>query len=150
MTSPQQIQPSACTDPLFQVMKVTTPVWKFNRFLYSYVGEKWQWLDKLAWSDAEWRVYVERHELHTFVGYHNGSPAGYFELEQQGDDVEIAYFGLVDPFIGKGLGGYFLTTALKHAWMLAKNRVWVHTCTLDHPASLKNYQARGMSIYKVE
>ena len=30
------------------------------------------------------------------------------------------------------------------------NRVWVHTCTLDHKNALKNYMTRGMKIFKTE
>ena len=150
MTSAQDIKPKVCTDQRFHVCKSTIPLWQFNRFLYSYVGGPWQWVDKLPWTAEQWRSYVERKELHTFVGYYSGSPAGYFELEEQDGDVEIAYFGLAEPFIGKKLGGAFLTATLEQAWQLTERRVWVHTCTLDHPASLGNYMARGMRVYKVE
>jgi len=85
------------------------------------------------------------------VGYYDGSPAGYHELRQDdGDGVEIAYFGLLPAFIGRGFGGALLTHALDEAWRMEPTRVWVHTCTLDHPAALANYQARGMKIYRVE
>ena len=62
--------------------------------------------------------------------------------------IEIVYFGLLVNFIGKGLGGAMLSRALQHAWALGPERVWVHTCTLDHPAALANYEARGMRIYR--
>jgi GNAT superfamily N-acetyltransferase len=64
--------------------------------------------------------------------------------------VEIAYFGLLPAFIGRGLGGALLTNAIEEAWQMSPERVWVHTCTLDHPSALANYQARGMEVYKVE
>jgi GNAT superfamily N-acetyltransferase len=79
----------------------------------------------------------------------NGSPAGYFELARGDDDeVQIAYFGLTPPFIGRGLGGVLLTQAIREAWHWDATRVWVHTCNLDHPGALANYQARGMRIYR--
>jgi GNAT superfamily N-acetyltransferase len=90
-------------------------------------------------------------------------PAGYFELEAQppsppsplpqgegGIDVEIAYFGLLPQFVGCGLGSHLLTCAIECGWKMGARRVWVHTCTLDHPQALANYQARGMRLYKEE
>ncbi len=81
----------------------------------------------------------------------SGTPAGYFELELQPDaQVELAYFGIAKQFIGRRLGGHLLTVALQKAWAFGAQRVWVHTCTLDHAAALANYQARGMTVFKEE
>lgn len=125
---------------------------EFNRFLYQLVGTAWQWLDKLSWTEEQWRDYAENDNLRTWVAYFRGSPAGYFELQQQaGGDVEIAYFGLAPKFIGQGFGSYLLSHAIESAWAWAgTERVWVHTCTLDHPSALQNYEARGMKIYRIE
>lgn len=125
--------------------------YQFNRFLYKFIGEQWLWEDKLSWSDKAWEEYVESENLRTWVAYYNGAIAGYFELLKQGDDVEIIYFGLAKPFIGKGFGGYLLSQAIMSAWKWSGvSRVWVHTCTLDHPSALQNYISRGMKIYKEE
>ncbi len=150
MTDPAQLQPKTCSDRRFQVLQATTPQWQVNRFLYQYVGEPWAWRDKLPWSDEQWKRYVEDPALRTFLALYDGSVAGYFELLRREDEVEIAYLGLAWPFIGKGLGGPLLTRALQEAWAIKPRRVWVHTCTLDHPASPHNYQARGMRVYKTE
>jgi GNAT superfamily N-acetyltransferase len=91
--------------------------------------------------------------LRTFVAYYDNSLAGYYELRRDDEGgVEIAYFGLLPEFIGRGLGGALLTSAIEEAWQMLSlvSRVWVHTCNLDHPAALANYQARGMAIYKQE
>ncbi len=80
-----------------------------NRFLYQFVGEAWQWQDKLSWNDQQWRDYAERDTLRTWLATRDGSPAGYYELEQQGDEVEIKYFGLAPAFIGRGFGGHLLS-----------------------------------------
>ena len=64
--------------------------------------------------------------------------------------VEIAYFGLLPQFIGKGLGGWLLTRAIERGWELGASRVWVHTCSLDGPGALSNYQARGLTLFKTE
>src|ERR1041385_9074245 len=134
MTSPAQLRAKRCDSPRFRVLEAKARQWQFNRFLYVLVGKDWAWVDRLKWSDAQWKEYVERSEVRTFVAYFDGSPAGYFELH--GDDsVEIAYFGLAPDFIGKGFGGPLPTTAIEEAWSGDAKRVWVHTCTLDHPAA---------------
>ena len=125
--------------------------YQFNKFLYQFIGERWLWLDKLSWSDKEWKEYVESQNLRTWVAYYNGAIAGYFELLKNESDVEIIYFGLAESFIGKGFGGYLLSKAIRSAWEWSgTKRVWVHTCTLDHPSALQNYISRGMTIYKEE
>lgn len=151
MRSPGEVKPKVTDDPRFQVRQATTPQWQFNRFLYSFVGEAWRWREKLVWTDDQWRAYVESDQLQTFVAWYDGSIAGYYELRSEEESgVEIAYFGLAPQFIGRGLGGPLLTSALQEAWRRTNERVWVHTCTFDHPAALANYQARGLRIYKRE
>ena len=135
-----------------QIHECEIKQFEFNKFLYQLVGKDWEWFDKLSWSDEQWKAYAENDNLRTWVAYYKGSPAGYYELQQQnGGDVEIAYFGLAPKFIGRGFGGYLLSQAIKFAWELKGTiRVWVHTCTLDHPSALQNYKARGMEVYRVE
>lgn len=125
--------------------------YKLNKFLYQYVGEPWDWVDKLSLSDESWQRYVENPGLRTWVAYYKGSIAGYFELSVVGSDIELVYFGLAQAFIGKGFGGYLLSFAIKQAWGIDDaKRVWLHTCSLDHPNALKNYEARGFKLYKTE
>lgn len=132
--------------PRFELARVPLP--EFNRFLYTAVGGDWYWRDRLPWSHARWMQWLDRPEVQTWVLYVEGTPAGYVELERQaGDDVEIAYFGLIPRFVGQGLGGHLLSEAIRRAWDLGAARVWVHTCSLDGPAALANYLARGMRIY---
>lgn len=123
----------------------------FNRFLYQLIGTPWQWTDKLKLTDQDWQDYVCRPELRTWVAYCKGTIAGYFELEQQGSDVEVKYFGLVEAFIGRGFGRALLNCAISQAWeMEGTERVWVHTCSLDHENALNNYQKCGFKLYKTE
>ena len=152
MLRPEEVRPKRSSDPRFRVLECTTPQWEFNRYLYWTVGEAWNWRDKRGWSEAQWRAHVEAPDLRTFAAYHDGSPAGYFELRTTDSppEVEIVYFGLLPAFVGRGFGGALLTSALEEAWMMAPDRVWLHTCTDDHPAALGNYLARGLRIYKTE
>lgn len=148
MSALEELVPARLSDPDFVVREAVERQWRLNRSLYLLVGERWAWVDKQRWSDQQWESYVASEQLRTFVASWRGSTAGYYELRR--DDaraVEIAYFGLVPDFIGRGFGGALLTDALKRAWAWDAHRVWLHTCTLDHPAALENYQARGMRVY---
>lgn len=138
------------TRPLgIDVIGVEIKNFRFNKFLYQLIGENWSWSEKLSQTDNEWRSYAEAANLRTWVAYVRGSIAGYYELQSQRDgSAELAYFGLAPDFIGKGYGGYLLSHAIQSAWALPGIvRVWVHTCTLDHPSALNNYQARGFIVY---
>jgi GNAT superfamily N-acetyltransferase len=148
MKSPSSLKAKEEANGL-QIHECEIKQYQFNKFLYQLVGESWKWVDKLKWTDDEWRSFVEDDNLRTWVAYYKGSPAGYYELQRQkGGDVEIAYFGLVPMFIGKGFGGYLLSQAIQSAWdWEGTRRVWVHTCSLDHPSALRNYKARGMTVY---
>ena len=134
----------------FNVQEVSIPQFEFNKFLYILVGEPWNWTDRLSWTDTEWKNYAENPKLKTFVAHYKGTPAGYFELEQkEKGNVHIHLFGLSSSFIGKGMGGYFLTKALEISWSLPKTkRIWLTTCSDDHPSALQNYISRGMEVYK--
>jgi GNAT superfamily N-acetyltransferase len=150
MHSPAELRPKWSTDPQFVVREATVRQWPVNQFLYLYVGGDWSWNDKRVWSDDQWRQYVESERLRTFVAHYGGAVAGYYELERDDSGhVQIAYFGLTPPFVGRGFGGALLSDAITNAWKWDAQRVWVHTCTLDHPAAVQNYQARGMKIYDV-
>lgn len=151
MRSLAALQPRRSPDPRFAVREATVKQWEFNRFLYLLVGRDWSWNDKRGWTERQWMDYAESDRLRTFVASYDGSVAGYYEMRSDNiGGVEIAILGLAPKFVGRGFGGPLLTSALEEAWRTQPNRVWLHTCTLDHPAALLNYQARGMTIYKVE
>jgi GNAT superfamily N-acetyltransferase len=152
MRSRDQLRPKR-SDARFRVREKTNRDWRFNRDLYFRVGEQWDWTDKRPWADDQWKEYATAPELRTFAGYYDSALAGYYELRRDREGgIEIAYFGLLPEWIGRGLGGALLTSAIEGAWRMEPNplRVWVHTCNRDHPQALANYQARGMIVYKVE
>lgn len=150
MTSPSELIPSR-SGAVFEVRECKEPLPEYNRFLYSLVGEKWEWTDKNSWSTRQWHEYVTSDSLRTFVAYTLGTPLGYYELSRNDNsEVEIAYFGLVPQFIGKGYGGALLQDAIERSWQQGATRVWLHTCTRDHPNALKNYLARGFQIQRTE
>lgn len=147
MTSLSQFRPKRTHVEGFEVIRCQLPLPEYNRFFYVHVGEAWQWQDRLEWSRERWLAYLDRDELQTWVGYLHGTPVGYFELEMEEQNVQLAYFGLLPQFVGQGLGGLLLSKAIESAWQMGAKRVWVHTCSLDHPYALANYQARGFQIY---
>jgi GNAT superfamily N-acetyltransferase len=154
MRSRDQLRPKP-GDVRFQVREKVERDWRFNRDLYFRVGTQWDWIDKQPWTDDQWKEYATAPELRTFAGYYDDALAGYYELcRDTNGEVEIVYFGLLPKWIGRGLGGALLTSAIEQAWVrrdgIEPTRVWVHTCNRDHPQALANYQARGMVVYKVE
>jgi GNAT superfamily N-acetyltransferase len=123
----------------------------FWRFLYTEVGRRYHWFDRLPWSDEQIHRYLADPAVRLHVMWVAGAPAGYFELRTEPEGaVEIVYFGLVEQFTGRGLGGYMLTEAVTLAWAAGATRVWLHTNTLDHPAALPNYLNRGFRITRTE
>jgi GNAT superfamily N-acetyltransferase len=152
MRCPDQLWPKRA-DADFQVCEVKERDWRFNRDLYFLVGQRWDWIDKRPWTPDQWKEYATAPELWTFAGYFEDALAGYYELRRDAEGgIEIAYFGLLPEFIGRGFGGALLTSAIEEAWRISPKptRVWVHTCNRDHPQALANYQASGMVVYKLE
>ena len=105
---------------------------------------------RLGWTWQQWYDYLDRDTVQTWVACQGATPVGYFELEQQQDAAEVVLFGLLPPFVGKGLGGWLLEDAISKAWALAQSRIWLHTCSLDHPMALPNYLARGFRVFEEE
>lgn len=129
------------------VRRVKLPLPAFNRFLHEAVGAEFRWDGRDDWSFEDWVTYVDRPELETWVLYVQGTPAGYFETEHFDDgSARIHNFGLMRPFFGRGLGAHLLSCAARRAFERGAERLWVQTCTKDHPHALRNYQARGFRI----
>jgi GNAT superfamily N-acetyltransferase len=145
LTEPGALKPAPPSRAALAIERVGEPA--VNRVLYEEVGRDWSWTDRLPWTQEEWVTWSERVE--TWVATADGERAGYYELDPQGEDVEIASFGLLPALHGRGIGGQLLTHAVRRGFELG-SRVWVHTCTLDGPHALANYQARGMRVYRVE
>ena len=125
---------------------------QLNKFLYKQIGKKYHWIDRLAWTDKNWIVYVSNKNLITYILKNNDDLVGYYELIFSGErqEIEIAYFGILEEYFGKKLGGFLLSELIKKSFSFNIKRVWVHTCSLDHKNALKNYLARGMKIYNTE
>ena len=125
---------------------------QLNKFFYREIGKKHRWVDRLSWSNETWINYLSNKNLHTCVLKKNDDLVGYYEkiYYEENNEFEIAYFGIMEEYIGKGYGGYLLSEALENCLKEKVKRIWVHTCSLDHENAIKNYLARGMKLYKEE
>ena len=125
---------------------------QLNKFFYKNIGKNHRWIDRLVWSEKKWIDYVSNKNVKTYVFKNKEDLVGFFELifHSEKQEVEIAYFGLLEEFQNKKLGSYLLTESIKNSFKESVNRVWLHTCSLDHKNALNNYIARGMKIYKTE
>jgi GNAT superfamily N-acetyltransferase len=156
LRSPGELRPAPVPRPEPRIERIDECTVSFFRYLYQEVGRAYHWTDRLSWTDEMIRAYLDTPAVSVWLMSWQAAPAGYFELRKHEDDsVEIAYFGLLPDFIGRGWGKHLLTRAVESAWALGPSRVWLHTCTLDHPAALPNYLKRGFrqvrqEVYKVE
>ena len=125
---------------------------QLNKFFYKNIGKNYHWVDRLIWTELEWTKYISDEKLSTYILKNKDEIAGYFELLFNKDtkEAEIAYFGILEEYFGRKLGGYLLSEAIKFSFNLGCSRVWVHTCSLDHKNALRNYQSRGMKVFKSE
>ncbi len=125
---------------------------QLNKFFYKNVGKKHKWVDRLLWSEEQWINYVSNRNVKTYVLKKKDNFVGFFELiiHLENNEVEIAYFGILEEYQNKKLGSFLLSEAIKKSFKKNINRVWLHTCSLDHKNALNNYIARGMKIFKEE
>jgi GNAT superfamily N-acetyltransferase len=151
MRDPAALRPSRVGDATVRIEQVHGCPASFWRFLYTEVGREYHWIDRLPWTDDVIRAYLGDAAVSLWVMWVAGAPAGYFELRRdRSGGVEIAYFGLLGEFTGRGLGGHLLTEAVEQAWATGADRVWLHTNTMDHPAALPNYLKRGFTAFHAE
>jgi len=136
----------------YEIKLVNPTDFQLNKFLYKYIGKKYHWIDRLSWTDKTWVDYVSNSKLSTYTLKNKEDLVGYFELIYHKDkkECEIVYFGILEEYFGKKLGGFLLSEAIKKSFKFDTNRVWLHTCSLDHENALKNYLSRGMSVFKSE
>lgn len=157
LTAPDELRPAKVPPPGagVSIVRAEVPSAELGRFLYTSVGADCAWTDRLPWSREQWRECLGRTGSEVWVAYERGTPAGYVELAAQDEGaVEIAYFGLLPDFRGRGIGGHLLAFGAERAFDLAERwpgrtptkRVWLHTCSLDGLHALANYQRRGFRV----
>jgi ribosomal protein S18 acetylase RimI-like enzyme len=136
----------------YSLILLKPPNFQLNKFFYKNIGKKHKWIDRLVWTDIQWINYVSNKKVKTYILKYLDDLVGFFELIIHCDqkETEIAYLGILEEYQNKKLGSYLLSEAIKNSFTLDINRVWVHTCSLDHKNALNNYISRGMNIFKTE
>jgi len=137
----------------YSITLVNPKDFQLNKFFYKQIGKNCHWVDRLIWSDLDWSSYVSDERLSTYILKDREEIVGYYEEISKKNltrESEIAYFGILEEYFGKKLGGYLLSEAIKNSFSLGSSRVWLHTCSLDHKNALNNYLSRGMKIFKSE
>tara|TARA_B100001059_G_C17698863_1_gene508949 strand:+ start:32 stop:535 length:504 start_codon:yes stop_codon:yes gene_type:complete len=136
----------------FIIELINPPNFQLNKFFYKNIGKKHHWVDRLVWNDKQWTDYTDDKKVKTFVLKKKEDLVGYYELISHLDqnETEIAYFGILEEYQNQKLGSFLLTSAIKNSFLSNPNRVWVHTCSLDHENALDNYLSRGMKLFKKE
>ena len=135
------------------IVKLIEPTdFQLNKFFYKNIGKNHKWIDRLIWTEEQWIKYVSNKNVKTFVLKNKKDLVGFFELiiHSEKKEVEIAYFGILEEYHNKKLGSFLLSDAIKKSFQQNVERVWLHTCSLDHKNALNNYLARGMKIFKSE
>ena len=152
LLSAKDLIKSNCKEINIEILLEKKPSIDLCKFFYKEVGRDFFWRDRLKWSNQDWLDYVNNDFFKLYILKYNNRLAGYYELlyDSKTNSIEIPYFGIFKEFYGKKIGGYLLTKALSTSFKQKITKVWVHTCTLDHPNALKNYLARGMKIFKTE
>lgn len=143
MTEPPAHAPLARPPADIVALRANQPTASFYRYLYDTVGEPWLWHERRRLPMPDLGRIVTDPNVEIWVLYVSGTPAGYAELERNGLETDLSYFGLIPDFIGLRLGPWFLDTAIRLAWKGGTRRVTVNTCSFDHPKALPLYQSMG-------
>lgn len=136
--------------PPVALQRVHNPTVSYYRYIQHTVGDPWLWWERRSFSDKKLAGVIQDKAVEFYVLTVGAVPAGFVELDFRGmpDEAEVAYFGLLPEFIGRGLGPYLLNWAIDCAWNRdpAPRILSVNTCTLDHPAALGAYQKAGFEV----
>ncbi len=119
------------------------------RALYRAVGCDWLWAGLLARGEAEIALRLARPEVISFAADAGGEAVGMLDIEISGEGAEVVYFGFVPAWTGKGHGAWLMDEAKRLAQAAGQRRLWLHTCTFDHPGAVAFYRRQGFSIYAV-
>lgn len=133
----------------WMLRRVASPDIAWFRALYRRIGEDWLWYSRLVMPDADLAAILQSPQVEVYALESGGADEGLLELDfRTPGDCELAFFGVTAPLIGSGAGRWLMTQALARAWSAAVSRVWVHTCTFDHPAALAFYQRSGFRPFR--
>lgn len=118
------------------------------RELYRRVGQDWLWFSRLFMADEKLAAILGHPRIELYRLRRDGRDIGLLELDfREEGQCELAFFGVVPEAIGTGAGRYLMDRAIELAWAKPIRRLWVHTCTFDHPSAVGFYQRSGFRPY---
>tara|TARA_B100000795_G_C22532407_1_gene335651 strand:- start:20 stop:526 length:507 start_codon:yes stop_codon:yes gene_type:complete len=123
-----------------------------NKFFYRQVGKEHFWRDRLLWSDKKWKKYLDNINLETFIMKIDDDLVGFYEQEfhKGKNEMELIQMGVLKEYQGKKLGSFLLKYIIQNTFNRDIERLWVHTCSLDHKYALNNYLSKGFNVFKKE
>lgn len=123
-----------------------------NKFFYRQIGKDHFWRDRLLWSDKEWQKYVDNKNLETGIMKLDKALIGFYEQEfhKLNNEIELIQMGVLKEYQGKKFGSLLLKHIISKAFDKDVERIWVHTCSLDHKHALENYLSKGFKVFKEE
>lgn len=142
-------RPRPLPESPLRLVKWEKPAPDKYRALFRRVGEPWLWFSRLIMDETRLTAIVHDPGVEVFaVADPRGIEIGLLELDfREAGTCELSFFGLVPELAGQGHGRWLMAQALLRAWRPGVTRVWVHTCTLDHPAALGFYRASGFTAF---
>ena len=152
INSLQNLKEKNCPSENYSLNLIDPINFQLNKFFYKNIGKNHEWIDRLIWTEEQWIDYLSSERVKTYVLKFKNDLVGFFELihNLENQEIEIAYFGILEEYQNKKLGSFLLSEAIKVSFKNNIKRVWVHTCSLDHKNALNNYISRGMKIFKTE
>ena len=144
------VRPAPRSDPAgaWTLRRVDAPALDWYRDLYGRVGRPWLWISRIQMPDAELSAIIQSPLVEVYA-LEQGRDEGLLELDfRDAGQCELAFFGVTAKLIGSGAGRWLMNRALELAWSRPVGRVWVHTCTFDHPAALAFYQRSGFRAFR--
>ena len=152
INSLQNLKEKNCPSENYSLNLIDPINFQLNKFFYKNIGKNHEWIDRLIWTEEQWIDYLSSERVKTYVLKFKNDLVGFFELihNLENQEIEIAYFGILEEYQNKKLGSFLLSEAIKLSFKNNIKRVWVHTCSLDHKNALNNYLARGMKVFKTE
>ena len=143
--------PAPRPDPAgaWTLRRADVPALDWYRDLYRRVGQPWLWISRIRMPDVELAAIIQPPLMAIYALAHAGRDEGLLELDfREAGQCEIVSFGVTEKLVGTGAGRWLMNRALELAWSQPVTRVWLHTCTFDHPAALAFYQRSGFRPFR--
>jgi GNAT superfamily N-acetyltransferase len=144
----EMVRPVPDAGRLLTIELLIAPELSHYRWMFNTVGQPWNWYSRNEVTDLELSKIIHDPRIEVFQLLQGDRLVGFAELDRrQSTEVELKFFGLFPAWTGCGLGRRLLTLVLNQAWSTNPSRVWLHTCSDDHPAALKLYLSAGFQIF---